>query len=338
MKKILTVFLALIMVLALCSCSQPTASSDAENDMDNPAKSAAGNTVLAFGSGNTTGAYYPVAGGLAQIINDDVDNTSCIVEATGGSVENMRRVSSGELQLGLANDYLLYYAAYEDPFGLFTEEEDFSNLRAIATNHASLTSIVVPADSDIVSIDQLPGRSVSVGAPGSGNYVTAMNILSAYGIAEEDIKARLETFSEGAEALKDGNCDAIILQGGTPVASLIELTSLTDCRFIQIDDEHLEKICELYPFYYPSVIPAGTYTGQDEDIQTIKTWNTVFCSSDFDQDLLYEIMEQWYSQENLEYLYTVHTSLLDMNLEEAPNVTITLHPGAEQFYKDKGIA
>ena len=321
MKKLIALSLVLTLILAFAGAGTAFAAT----------------TVLAFGSGNTTGAYYPVAGGLAQVINDDVENTTCVVEATGGSVENMRRVNSGELQFGLANDYLLYYAAYEDPFGLFAESEDFSNLRAIATNHASLTSIVVPANSSITSIDQLVGHSVSVGAPGSGNYVTAMNILSAYDIAESDIKARMETFSEGAEALKEGNCDAIILQGGTPVASLIELTSLTECRFIPIDDEHLEKICELFPFYYPSEIPADTYTGQTEPVQTIKTWNTVFCSSDFDYDLLYSILEQWYAEENLEYLFTVHTSLMDMNLEEAPNVTIPLHPAAEQFYIDKGI-
>jgi len=335
MKKFFAILLVLAMICALCACGRAPADDTAA---PSAGVTAGGNTVLAFGSGNTTGAYYPVAGGLAQIINDDIANTTCVVEATGGSVENMRRVNNGELQLGLANDYLLYYAAYEDPFGLFAEGEDFSNLRAIATNHASLTSVVVPADSDITSIEQLVGRSVSVGAPGSGNYVTAMNILSAYDITEEDIKARLETFSEGAEALKEGNCDAIILQGGTPVASLIELTSLTDCRFIPIDDEHLDKICEMFPFYYPSAIPAGTYTGQNEDVQTIKTWNTVFCSADFDEELLYSIMEQWYAEDKLEYLYTVHTSLKDMNLKEAPNVTITLHPAAEQFYKDKGIA
>ncbi len=319
MKKTTSILVALILILAL------------------GASASAANTILSFGSGNTTGAYYPVAGGLAQVINDDVADTTCVVEATGGSVENMRRVSSGELQFGLANDYLLYYAAYDDPFGLFMDSEDFSNLRAIATNHASLTSIVVPASSSITSIDQLVGHSVSVGAPGSGNYVTAMNVLSAYDIKESDIKARMETFSEGATALKEGNCDAIILQGGTPVASLIELTSLTDCRFIPIDDEHLAKICEMYPFYYPSEIPADTYTGQTEPVQTIKTWNTIFCSEDFDYDLLYSILQEWYKEENLEYLKTVHTSLKDMNLTEAPNVTITLHPAAEQFYKDLGV-
>lgn len=326
MKKYLALLLALVMIFALAACGTA-------NDDDDSGAS----TVLAFGSGNTTGAYYPVAGGLAQVINDSVDNTTCVVEATGGSVENMRRVNSGELQLGLANDYLLYYAVHEDPFGLFTEDEDFSSLVAIATNHASLTAIVVPKNSDITSIDQLVGHSVSVGAPGSGNYVTAMNILSAYDITENDIKARLETFSEGAEALKDGSCDAIILQGGTPVSSLIELTSLTECRFIPIDDEHLAKITAMFPFYFASEIPAGTYTGQDEAIQTIKTWNTVFTNKDFDYDLLYAILEQWYDEANLADLQNVHTSLKDMNLNEAPNVTIQLHPAAEQFYKDKGI-
>lgn len=331
MKKVTAILLALVMILALVACG----SGDPEpQGSDEPNKES---IVLAFGSGNTTGAYYPVAGGLAQVINDNVDNTTCVVETTGGSIENMRRVNNGELQLGLANDYLLYYAAHEDPFGLFSDDEDFSGLAAIATNHASLTAVVVPENSDITSIEQLIGRSVSVGAPGSGNYVTAMNILSAYDIAESDINARLETFSEGAEALKDGSCDAIILQDGTPVSSLIELTSLTACRFIPIDDAHLAKIVEMFPFYFKSEIPAGTYTGQNEAVQTIKTWNTVFTNKDFDYDLLYAILEKWYDEATLTDLQNVHTSLKDMNLKEAPNVTIELHPAAAQFYKDKGV-
>ena len=129
------------MILALTACGNQQTAPGSEPAGNGGSK---GSSVLAFGSGNTTGAYYPVAGGLAQIINDKVDGTTSVVEATGGSVENMRRANSGELQLGLANDFLLYYAAYEDPFGLFEEGEDFSNLRAVATNHASLPRLLFP--------------------------------------------------------------------------------------------------------------------------------------------------------------------------------------------------
>ena len=293
--------------------------------------------VLSFGSGSTSGAYYPVAGGLAQVINESIPNINCIVEATGGSVENVRRVNAGDLQFGLANDFLLYYAFYDDPSGTFSADEDFSNLVAVATNHASLTALVVPANSDINSLADVVGKSVSVGAPGSSNYITAMNILSVYGITEDNIKARHESFSETVESFKQGLVDCFIAQGGTPLSSVIEITNSVDCRIIPIDDEHMAMILEKYPFYFKSDISADTYKGQDNPVQTIKTWNTIFTTKDFDYDLLYAIMEAWYDDGNLEYLKTVHNSLKDMNLQEAPNVTIPLHPAAEQFFKDKGV-
>lgn len=320
--------LILLVLLAILTCG-------CGNELEEASDGGKEVIMISIGTGGTSGTYYPVGGGLAELINKKVEGMYATAEATGASIENARLVSKNELQIGIANSFAVYYARRGEP--PFEPNEKLENLVALCTNHPSNTAIVVRADSPYKTIADLRGKVLSIGAPGGTNYVTAMAILEAYGLTEKDFEPRYETFAEAVQSFKEGSIDAAFMQGGMPMASIIDLTSSMECRLLPIEQEYFKKIHEKHPYYVEDVIPAGTYKGIDEDIPSIKVWNIMFTNTEMSEDSIYRILSAWYEPESLEYMRAVHPSQEYMTLEDAPTVPVPLHPGAERFWKEKGV-
>ena len=288
-----------------------------------------GEEFVTIGTGGTGGVYYPLGGGMADILNNSDLGVDATAESTGASVENCRLVGDGEMTMALAlgNSVLL----------AVNGEGDFDepvNLSAAFGAYQNATQVVVPEDSDVETLADLEGLDVSVGAPGSGTEVIAEELLEWYGITYDDINEERLSFAETADALMDGNIDAGFWSVAFPASSIEELASQRDVRLLDFPEDDLNAIDDEFEYYAPGVIPAGTYPGQDEDVHQPGVTNTMIVRSDMDEDFIHDITEAIY--ENLDTLANVHPAAEQFE-ETARAAPIDLHPGTERYFDEAGL-
>lgn len=284
---------------------------------------------ITIGTGGTGGVYYPLGGGMADIMNEHMDGVDATAESTGASVENCRLVGDDEMTMALAlgNSVLLAVNGEGD----FDEPID---LQAAFGAYQNATQVVVPEDSDVETLADLEGLDVSVGAPGSGTEVIAEELLEWYGLSYDDINEERLSFAETSDALLDGNIDAGFWSVAFPASSIEELASQRDVRLLDFPQEDLEAIDEEFPYYAPGVIPADTYPGQDEEVNQPGVTNTMIVRADADEDFIHDVTEVIY--ENLDTLANVHPAAEQFE-ETARAAPVDLHPGAERYFDEAGL-
>lgn len=284
---------------------------------------------ITIGTGGTGGVYYPLGGGMADIMNENMDGVDATAESTGASVENCRLVGDDEMTMALAlgNSVLLAVNGEGD----FDEPID---LQAAFGAYQNATQVVVPEDSDVETLADLEGLDVSVGAPGSGTEVIAEELLEWYGLSYDDINEERLSFAETSDALLDGNIDAGFWSVAFPASSIEELASQRDVRLLDFPQEDLEAIDEEFPYYAPGVIPADTYPGQDEEVNQPGVTNTMIVRADADEDFIHDVTEVIY--ENLDTLANVHPAAEQFE-ETARAAPVDLHPGAERYFDEAGL-
>ena len=295
-------------------------------------KEAGGKTetvYLTFASGSVGGAYYPLGGGIADILSE-LDGVQCTSEATGASIENGRLVASGESQLG----FMMGDAAHKAVNGIEPFEKELS-LKALFNMYTAPEHIVTLKDSGIKTIEDLRGKKVSVDAPGSGCEVMAKEILNVHGITYEDFKVANLSQTEAGEALKDGNIDALFWNFAYPGAVVMDVTSVRDIEMIPVTGNMLDELVEEFSYYVKDTIPAGTYKDIDEDIPVLAVGNVVVVNDDMDEELAYKITKILF--ENIDRLAEGHPAANQMNPEMGAQTPIDLHPGAEKYFKEIGI-
>lgn len=291
---------------------------------------------LSIATGGTGGVYYPVGGAYAELINDHLDGYTAAAEVTGASVENAALIARGDsdIALALADTVLQAYTGTVN-FGGEGQPPQLPNLRALGIAYTNAIHLVVLADSDIETLADLEGARVSVGAPGSGTEVSAQAILEANGITYDDIDEQRLNFNETAAALRDGDIDAGFWSVGPPTSSIMDLATTRDIRLIGLEGEELDNALAADESFASYTLPGGTYTGIDEDVQTIGTPNVILVAAEMDEELAYDFLDALYT--NIDDVIAVHPSANDTTPEAAlESSPIPLHPGAVRYYQDQG--
>ena len=322
MKKYVALLLALVMVFALAACG---------NSGDSGDGSAAAGGNLTFATGGESGTYYALGTVLANFVSEKSD-TSVTAIVGNGSQANIEDLDAGAVQIAFSQSDVASYA-YQGT-NLFEETGAVESFSVVAALYMEQVQIVT-MNPDIKSVADLKGKTVSIGAAGSGVYFNAIDILGAYGITEDDIDAQYLNFADSADNLKDGKIDAAFIVAGAPTTAITDLATGGDVYLVSLDDEHVAKLCESSPYYKENVIPADVY-GLDEDVTTVAIAALVLARDDVaDADVVNFLSSIF---DNLDEVTEAHAKGAEMSLEFAASVTdIPYHPGAVQFFADNGF-
>jgi TRAP transporter TAXI family solute receptor len=291
--------------------------------------------LLSIGTGGVGGIFFPLGGGVAEVINRNIPGLRATAEVTAGSVANMRMVQRGDMELALSMDDVTW-AAYHGK-GVFAAEGKLDNLRALFQMYPNYFQIVTLRDLPIYSMADLRGRRVSIGAPASGTAVKFTSLITALGMTLDDFKVSRLSFAEQVTALRDGTIDVGSWSVGLGAASIIDIATTHDIRIIPVSPAEQKKISAAHPFYFAGIIPRGTYRGIDADVSVMYVGNTMIAHKDVQYRAAYEIVRAVFDPENLAFLRTVHRVAEETVLERAAMVPIPLHPGAERFFREKGV-
>ncbi len=283
-------------------------------------------------TGGTSGVYYPLGVALSEIYAEGIEGSRTQVQATRASVENLNLLAQGrgEIAFALGDSVALAWEGNEEA-GF---PEALTGLRAIAAIYPNYVQIVADAESGITTLEDLPGRSMSVGAPASGTELNARAIFEAAGLSYEDL-GRLEylPYAESAELIKNRQLDSTLQSAGLGVAFIQDLTATHEINLVAIPAETVESIGAPY---VPAIIPAGTYNGQDEDVPTAAIGNILVSHEDVSEETAYEMTRLLF--ENLDRMQAAHGAANDIDIEAAiDGLPIPLHPGAERYYREQGI-
>ena len=313
MKRILAAILLAVMMLSLASCG--------------------GASVMTMGTGSPTGTYYAYGGVLGQYITNNAGITANAV-STGGSKDNIQGIANGDYQLGTVQSDVMHYAW--NGTRSFEEDGKITSFKTVAGLYAEAVQLVT-VNADIKSVADLKGKKVSIGAPGSGVYFNAMDVLGAAGIALEDITPQYQNFDESADALKDGKIDAAFIVAGAPTPAITEL-SMTNAntRVVAIDGDIAKKLMEDNTFYSVYKIPANTYSNQTEEVVTVTVKATLIVSADASEDDVYNLTAAIF--DNKDSIKKEHAKGVELSLENATEgLTVPFHAGAAKYFKEKGI-
>lgn len=339
---LLALMLAFALVLAGCGGGDNAAEPDnkegaqgqneQQGDKKDDAKAGEKPDNLIIATGGTGGTYYPLGGGLANIVKDKA-GTNATAQVTGASVENMRLLKNGDVDLAFTQSDIADYASKGTEM---FKEGPVNNLSAIATLYSETIQIVVPAKSDIQSVSDLKGKKVSVGAPGSGTEANARQILEIYGLKFEDMDAQRLNFSDSSKNIQDGVLDAAFVTAGAPTAAVNELAATTGVRIVNLDDAKITDLTQKYPFYAQQIIPAKTYPGQDADVKTVAVRAMLTVRAELDNDLVYNITKSLF--ENTSQLVAINAKAKEITAETGlSGISIPVHPGAAKYFEEKGI-
>lgn len=287
---------------------------------------------LSVATGGTGGVYYPIGGGIAEIINNHIDGYSAVAEVTGASVENMGLISRGDSDLALALSDSVYQAFTGT--GAF-EGRQLPDTRALVAVYPNAVQIVALGGSGITSLADLKGKRVSVGAPGSGTEVSAETILNANGITYDDIEEQRLNFNETADALRDGDIDAGFWSVGPPTSSILNLAATGDVVLIPLSEQEILEAMAVEPTFAPYTLAAGLYEADAPATLTISTPNALVVSAEMDEELAYQITKAIF--EHVDELRAIHPAANDTTVEFTMAATpVPLHPGALRYFEETG--
>jgi TRAP transporter TAXI family solute receptor len=299
------------------------------------AGSAAGDRVfLSIGTAPQGGAFYPVGGAIAEVLNRHGGDRGWQVtaEATKGSQENIRRLKRAELDLALANAAITYFAVRGE-----SGWDQVYPLRAVMTLAPNVALFVTPADSGLKTLGDLRDRRVVVGPAGAGFEFFVGPLLEAHGLTYDDFTLLNNTQFGAVDMLSDGSAAAAFLGGAVPTASITQASTSRDIHFIPYGQSEIERLVTEYPFFGRATIPAGTYRNQDADFRGLDVGSMhLITSADKDEELIYQLTKALY--ENREEVAQSHRAGRAINPTNVVRDTGTpFHPGAVRYYREIGI-
>lgn len=297
-----------------------------------------GQRFVTIGTGGVTGVYYPTGGAICRLMNKNRKeyNIRCSVESTGGSVFNINALRSGELEFGVAQSDVQYQAYHGE--GSFKDQGAYKDLRSVFSVHAEPLTLVARADSGIKSVQDLKGKRVNVGNPGSGTRTTMDMLLDAAGIKKSDLALAAELKAdEHSQALCDNKIDAFVYLVGHPAGNISDATTSCDTRIIPIDGPAAEKLINQYPYYAKAVIPGGMYQGNPNDITTFGVKATFVSSTKVPDDVVYALTKSVFDNfEEFKKLHPAFQTLEPKDMIKAGN-SAPLHEGAARYFKEKNL-
>ncbi len=286
-------------------------------------------TFVTIGTGGVTGVYYPAGGAIAQLVNKGKSEHGirASVEATGGSIYNLNALASGELDLGVVQSDWQYHA-YNGTSN-FAEKGANKDLRAVFSLHPEPFTVVARADSGIKNFEDLKGKRVNIGNPGSGQRGTMEVVMEKYGWTKDDFKLAAELKpAEQSQALCDNKVDAIIYTVGHPNGSIQEATTACDAVLVNVDGPIIEKLVAENDYYRTAVIPGGMYRGNDQDAKTFGVGATIVSSAKVPEDVVYHVVKAVF--ENFDDFKQLHPAFMVLKKEEMvkDGLSAPLHDGA----------
>ena len=315
MKKMLSIVLVIALALSLAACGGSGSASK-----------------MTMGTGGTSGTYYAFGGVLGQYIKNNA-GIDVIVVSTDGSKANIESIASGDYQLGTVQSDVMAYA-WEGTRS-FESTGKVDSFRVVAGLYAEAVQLIT-MDPEIKSVADLKGKAVSIGAPGSGTYFNAMDVLSAAGLAETDIKPQYQSFADSTDALKDGKIDAAFIVAGAPTAAITELCTTNSASLVPIDGDIAAKLMEACPFYTSYTIPAGTYNGQAEDVTTVTVKATLIVAASASEDDVYNLTKAIF--DNVDAIAAENGKGKELSIENATSgMAAPFHAGAAKYFAEKGV-
>jgi len=314
MKKFLSIILAVALLLTMAACGS------------------AGASKMTMGTGGTTGTYYGYGGILGQYIKNNAGIDVTVV-STDGSKANIQSIDAGDYQLALVQSDVMAYAWAGTQS--FAGDGAVNSFRVVAGLYAEAVQLIT-MDPEIKSVADLKGKNVSIGAPGSGVYFNAIDVLAAAGLTEADINPQYLSFGDSTDGLKDGKIDAAFIVAGAPTPAITELCTTNEAYLVPIDGDIAAALMANGAFYTAYPIPAGTYPGQDTDVMTVTVKATLIVSAAASEEDVYNLTAAIF--DNIDAITVEHAKGAELSLENATSgMAAPFHAGAAKYFAEKGV-
>ena len=315
MKKFLAIMLSLAMLLSFTACGADEG----------------GSGKLNFTTGGDQGTYYGFGTVLAGVISDKT-KTQVTAITSGGSKANIEAMQAGDAQVGFVQSDVGAYAF--QGIRLFEEGGKVDNFSTICNLYMEQVQIVT-LNPDIKSVADLKGKTVSIGAAGSGVYFNAIDVLGAYDLTENDITPTYQSFGDSAEALQDGKIDAAFVVAGAPTTAVTSLAATKAVYLVSLDDEHIDKLIAASPYYSKNVIGKDVY-GTPEDVTTVAVGAVIVARDDVSEEDVYNFISAIY--DNIDSIKEAHAKGAELDLNFAASYeAVPYHKGAAKYFTEKGI-
>ena len=295
-------------------------------------------TFITIGTGGVTGVYYPAGGAICRMLarTRAEHGIRCGAESTGGSVFNVNAIRSGELEFGVAQSDV-QFNAYNGT-GSFKDQGANEKLRSVFSIHPEPFTVVARADANIKTFEDLKGKRVNVGNPGSGQRNTMEVLMNKMGWTMKDFALASELQpAEQAQALCDNNVDAIVYTVGHPNGSIQEATTGCSAVLVTVDNDAVKGLVADNPFYRMATIPGGMYRGNDNDTTTFGVGATIVTSADVPDEVVYAMTKSVF--ENLDQFRSLHPALANLDPKQMvqDGLSAPLHPGAQKYFREAGL-
>ncbi len=289
--------------------------------------------LLSIATASTGGSWYPAGGAISSLINKYIPGTEASAHPSAASRENIRLLTEKNTDLAMVMPSVAYFA--ETGTGLY-EGKPPAKINGLFSFWGIDLLIIARADTDIYKIEDLKGKRVGFGPPGSGSANMSQKILEEYGLSYKDMKPQFISATEQSQALKDKTLDAAMYTIGTPASTFVDLCTLTKCRLIPIGKEMMDKILKKYPYYAESVIPANAYPQIKTPTPALKWVGLVITYEDFDPELAYQIVKT-VCKDHLDEFKQCHAQAKNLTtMEMSKGMSIPWNPGAARFWKEIG--
>lgn len=284
---------------------------------------------LSMLTGGTGGTYYPLGGAIAKIVTDETGIQTDAL-SSNASADNIIALQDGEAEIAFTQTDVAAYAV--NGVNSF-EGRKVDAIQALGSLYPETVQIITTEKTGIKAVPDLKGKKVSVGAPGSGTYVSAEQILEVYGLKMDDIRAQHLDFGESVGRIQDGNIDAAFITAGTPTGAVEQLTATSKVNVLPVDGNEAKTLIDKYPFYGVDTIKEGTY-GLSNDVNSVAVLAMLVVQKDLPEDAVYNITKAIY--ENSDKI--AHAKGKEISLDKAlDGIGFDVHPGAKKYYEEKGL-
>jgi len=294
-----------------------------------------GTEFLTLATGSTGGTYFPLGGAMAGVWNDNLDDIRVNTRSSGASVENLRILNAGEVELVMAVNGVA--AAGVEGRGAFADDGALDNIAFVGNIYGEVMQIIARADAGITSVADMAGKRIAIGPPGSGTEVLARTILETSGIdPDNDITALQDTFGDATEGMRDGRIDAAFAILALPHGGTTDLANSVDLSLISIEGELLDMLLANDQTLSALDVPADIYPNLTAGATFVTNWATLYASPDLSEDTVYQLTKVLYEQN--ESIANAHAVGRQIQIGTATDgrAGIPMHPGAERYYNEVG--
>ncbi len=293
---------------------------------------------VTIGTAGVTGVYYPAGGAICRLVNRGrkEHGIRCGVESTGGSINNLEAIRKNDLELGVVQSDLLYHAFNGDE--IFSDVGADKNLRVIFSLHSEPFTVVTRKDAKIKDFDDLKGKKVDLGAPGSGMRATMEELMARKGWNNKTFSGVVDLKSnDQAEALCSGHIDAMVYAGGHPNGAIQQVTSACETKLVDVMGPLIDAMISEHPFYSRAIIPGSMYRHNPQEVRTFGVKAVLVASKDLDDAVVYQIVKAVFDNlDNFKTLHPVFATLDSQHMVSDTDVA-PMHPGALKYFKEKGL-